>query len=99
MAASILALPLCFAPSDDFSGFVVAATLAYPVGEFACSALRACTRIHEAQAVVGAPFVTAGAVRLVAFDFLTVSFLSRVFANFVVLVNNKAGAASARRGH
>jgi hypothetical protein len=60
MAASLLALPLCLAPSDDFSGLVVAATRAYPVGKFARAALRACTRVHEMQAVMGAPFVAAG---------------------------------------
>ena len=60
MAASILALPLCFAPSDDFSGLVVAATRAYPVGQFARAALWAGTRVHEVQAVMCAPFVAAG---------------------------------------
>jgi hypothetical protein len=45
MAARILAVPLGFASSNDFSGLVVAATLAYPVGELAGSALWACTRV------------------------------------------------------
>jgi hypothetical protein len=60
MAASILALSLGFASSNDFSGLIIAATRAYSVGELARSALRACTRVQGVQTVVCAPFVAAG---------------------------------------
>jgi predicted transcriptional regulator len=56
----MLTVPLGFTSSNDFSGLVVAATRAYPVGELARSALRACTRVQGVQTVVCAPFVAAG---------------------------------------
>src|SRR5215471_20557147 len=59
MTASMLTLPLGFASSNDFSRLVVATARAYPVGEPARSALRACTRVQGEQTVVCAPFVTA----------------------------------------
>jgi len=60
MAAHILALSLHFASGDDFSSLVVATTLAYPVGEFGRSALGARTQARHVQALMCAPFVTAG---------------------------------------
>src|SRR5712691_11699429 len=90
MAASILSWPLCFAPSDEFSCFLVAATLAYPVGEFACSALRACTRIHEAQAVMGTPFITAGFRSLALWHAHMISTLTTSSENGVVGVKQNA---------
>jgi hypothetical protein len=62
----MLTVPLGFASSNDFSGLVVAATRAYPVGELARSALRACTRVQGVQTVVCTPFVAAG-LRSLAF--------------------------------
>jgi hypothetical protein len=56
----MLTMPLGFASSNDFSRLIVAATRAYPVGELARSALRACTRVQGVQTVVCAPFVAAG---------------------------------------
>ena len=68
MAARILAVPLGFTSSNDFSGLVVAATRAYPVGELARSALWACTRVQGVQTVMCAPFVTAGLRSLAFWD-------------------------------